>query len=152
MGPISGGDHSINLNREGSLLPTPPSSMLIGSTFTPMFNNSLLGGGSSLDGEYYYRPRPEFLTLSRIDVHGWLYRVEQLLEFFTMSLDQKVRMAALYLKGKPLRWYLWSVRLKGGPLEWHEFEKGFIEMYDVNHNTSYAGELSKLRQEGSLED
>lgn len=63
-----------------------------------------------------------------MDVHGWLYCVEQLLEFYGASLDQKVRMTALYLEEKPLPWYRWVVREFGRSLEWHEFERGLIEM------------------------
>lgn len=78
--------------------------------------------------------------------------MEQLLEFYGVSLDQKVRMAALYLEKKPLQWYRWSVSEKGGPLDWHEFERGLISLYDSTKTLEYAGKLSKLKQEGNNYD
>lgn len=79
--------------------------------------------------------------------------MEQLLDFHGASFNQKVRTTALYLEKKPFQWYRWSVWSKGGPLEWHEFERGLLETYDPSYTTNYAGDLSKLRQEGgSVED
>lgn len=92
-----------------------------------------------------HKPWPEFPLFTDKDVHGWLYRVEQLLEFYNTGLEQRVRMATLYLDEKPLQCYRWSVTVKGGPLEWEEFVRELISMYDPSFIINYDGELSKLK-------
>lgn len=105
-----------------------------------------------VDNIYQHKPRQEFLLFMGKDIHGWLYRVEQLLEFDNTSADQRVRMAALYLDEKPLQWYRWTMTNKGGPIDWEEFVRGLISIYDPSYTISYNGELSKLKQEGMRYD
>lgn len=57
-------------------------------------------------------------------------------------------MAALYLEGRPLQWYRWTMRLKEHVLTWEELGKGLVNMYDLTTVTNYSSELSKLKQEG----
>lgn len=96
------------------------------------------------------RPRPEFPLFTGKDVHGWLYRVEHLLDYYNAAADQQVRMAALHLDEKPLRWYRWLVRMR--PLVWEEFVRDLVSMYDTAAVVDFAGELSKLKPEGSTFD
>lgn len=146
---LTHGDRSINTNRESPLLPTlshfpnftqvtppPPTNYSYSSTYRPT------------ECTYEHKSWPEFPLFTDKDIHGWLYRVEQLLEFYNTSPDKRVRMASLFLDEKPLQWYRWSVTEKGGPLEWDEFVQGLVSMYDPSHTISYEGEPSKLKQEG----
>lgn len=48
------------------------------------------------------KSRPEFPKFSGKDIHEWLYRVEQMMEFYSIKEeDQKVRLAALHLEKGP---------------------------------------------------
>lgn len=82
-----GSDRPCNLNREGPLLPTPPHLLSVRSTYTPMTDNSYLTSGRLFDGGYCHCPRPKFPIFNGKDIHGWLYRIEQLLDFYGISLD-----------------------------------------------------------------
>lgn len=93
---VLGNDRPCNLNREGPLLPIPSHLLSV------VANNSCVTGERLSDGGYYNRPRPDFPIFNGKDVHGWLYQVEQLLDFYGIRFDQKVRMAVLYLEEKPL--------------------------------------------------
>lgn len=75
--------------------------------------------------------------------------MEQMLDYFNISPDQRVKIAAMHLEGAPLRWFRWLNCTKRTPLFWLEFEKGIVTLYDEKSVSSYLGELSKLKQEGN---
>lgn len=85
-------------------------------------------------------------------MQGWMYRVEQLLEYYQIIGKQRVKITALHLEEAPLQWYKLTVRTKGKSLSWLEFEKGLISMYDSSAIKDYAGDLLKLKQEGYAYD
>lgn len=77
-------------------------------------------------------PRPDLPNFTGKEVHVWLYRAQQLMNFYNISHNLRVRMAALYLEEGPLEWYRGIVRATGKPLSWVEFEKGLISMCDIS--------------------
>lgn len=59
----------------------------------------------------------------------WLYRVEQLKEFYSVEEeDQKVRLAALHWRRDLYNSTI--VTNNGAPLSWKEFEYGLLSVYD----------------------
>lgn len=93
---------------------------------------------------------PIFHSFSGKDIQGWLYRVEQLLAFFNYQRDQRVKMAAMYLKKRALGWYRWQVRLtKREYMTWTEFEQGLLDLYGKVEVVDYQGKLSKFKQKNS---
>lgn len=66
------------------------------------------------------KPRPEFPLFTGKEVYNWIFRVEQLLDYYEVPPDQRMRNAALYLEEEPLQWFRWWVKAKGYT-HWGEF-------------------------------
>lgn len=92
--------------------------------------------------------RPNFPTFKGKDVQGWVHRVEQLLDYFNIEVEQRVRMVALYLEDGLLVWYRWVLGSIGRPLSWCEFVYGLDAMYGKSATVDYFAELTNLKQEG----
>lgn len=91
------------------------------------------------------KPKIEFPIFSREDVEGWIYTMEQMLEFYNIALDQRVRVAAMHLKGSPLQWYRWLVRTnRGGSSMVGVREEHYVIVWGKNGD-GYSGELTKLK-------
>lgn len=50
------------------------------------------------DKEGNQKRRPSFPLFSGKDIQWWLYRVEQILDYFNYQEDQRVKMVAMYLE------------------------------------------------------
>lgn len=50
------------------------------------------------DKEGNQKHRPSFPLFSGKDIQWWLYRVEQILDYFNYQEDQRVKMVAMYLE------------------------------------------------------
>lgn len=53
---------------------------------------------------------------------GGYIELSNYFDYFNIGVDQRVRMAALYLEDLFLGWYRWVVRSLGRRLTWLEFE------------------------------
>lgn len=73
-------------------------------------------------------------------MQGWVYRVEQLLDYFNIGVERQVRMTALYLVEGPLAWYRWVIRSIGRPISWWEFINGLDAMYGKSPTVDYFGD------------
>lgn len=49
------------------------------------------------------KPKLEFPLFTEVDAKGWLYTMEQLLDYYQIAKEQKVRMAAMHLRGSSLQ-------------------------------------------------
>lgn len=100
-----------NPPKENSILDTP--SNLLFDRFSE--NSHIIPHiNDRSDDSRHHRPQPNFPTFSGEDVYRWLYRLEQLLDYFNIIAEQRVKMAVLYLENAPLAWYKWRVRTKEG--------------------------------------
>lgn len=76
----------------------------------------------SYESGYVPKPKVEFPIFSGVNVKGWLHRMEQMLDYYCVNPEQRVRMAAMHLVESPLQWYRWLMRRNKGVPTWAEFE------------------------------
>lgn len=95
------------------------------------------------------KPKLEFPLFTGVDIEGWLYTMEQVLDFYQIEREQRVRMAAMHLHGSSLQWYRWLMRTGRGVPPWAELEKKLLNLYGGRTVAGYSSELSKLKQEGN---
>lgn len=84
-----------------------------------------------------------------MDVEGWLYTMEQVLNYYQIAKEQRVRMATMHLRGSSLQRYRWLMRTNKGVPPWKKFERKLLNLYGGRTLAGYASELSKLKQEGN---
>lgn len=77
---------------------------------------------SQAESSYSNRSRPSFPIFSGKDDQGWLYRMEQLLDYFNITGDQRVKIAVIFLEEGSSDWYKWKPQSKGEFLSWDKFE------------------------------
>lgn len=62
-------------------------------------------------------------------MEGWLYRMEQMLNYYNIAPEQRVRVVAMHLQGSLLQWYLWLVKKNRGVPPWAMFERKITFIY-----------------------
>lgn len=65
-----------------------------------------------------YVPKPKLKFPLFNGVEGWLYTMEQVLDYYQIAREQRVRMAAMHLRGSSLQWYRWLLRTSQGVPSW----------------------------------
>lgn len=73
--------------------------------------------------------------------------MEQMLDYYNIQSEQRVKVAAMHLEESPLQWYRWFLCTKRSPILWEEFETSIMAMYVEQIVSDYSSMLSKLRQE-----
>lgn len=72
--------------------------------------------------------------------------MEQMLDYYNISPDQRVRIAAMHLHGSPLQWYRWLVHTNKGVPPWGKSMSKITSLYGGRTVVEYSGELTKLKQ------
>ncbi|XP_061353332.1 uncharacterized protein LOC133298114 [Gastrolobium bilobum] len=83
------------------------------------------------------------------DPQGWIFKIEQFFEFYSIDEDQKLRIAPIYFDGKALAWYQW-VRKNTTVASWDSFLQALQVRFGPSELEDYQGQLSKLMQNGSV--
>lgn len=126
------------------LLPTPPPPPHGNANFSWIFVDPVQNSNKSQDSRYVPKPKFELPIFAGEDVKGRIYRTEQMLDYYNIQGEQRVKVAAMHLEGSSLQWYRWLLRTKKTTLLWPEFEAGIVTMYDEQTVLDSAGVLSKL--------
>ncbi|CAL1395724.1 unnamed protein product [Linum trigynum] len=85
------------------------------------------------------------------DPTTWVCRAEQFFEFYGTPEEEKVLLASIYLEGEA---QLWLQVLKDGDqqLTWDDMKRGLHTRFGPTQFEDFFGELTKLRQTGSVRD
>lgn len=78
------------------LIPTPNISSTLGYEFVLVFHRLHESG-------YVPKPKFDFSIFSGEDIKGWIYRIEQMLDYYYIAAEQRVRVAAMHVVGSLLQ-------------------------------------------------
>lgn len=83
------------------------------------------------------------------DPSGWVYKCERFFEFNQIEESQKVKLAAMHLDEKIIRWFQWFEKTHT-TLGWKGFVEGIVSRFGPNIFEDAIGELTKLTQTSTV--
>jgi hypothetical protein len=86
------------------------------------------------------------------DPTSWIYRVEQFFEFHGTNEEDKLPLAAYHLKGDAQLWYQLYKEDDTGEFSWEALKKSLHARYGPTLFEDFFGDLSKLKQMGTVRD
>lgn len=96
-----------------------------------------------------FQPKLEFPRFSGNEPEAWLYKCEKFFDFNAIDETQKIRLASLHLDDKAIHWFRWFE--KSHTLQtWREFSKALSLRFGENVYDDAVGQLTKLKQWGSV--
>ncbi|KAK9287680.1 hypothetical protein L1049_016118 [Liquidambar formosana] len=81
---------------------------------------------------------------------GWLYKCERFFDFNQIEESQKVKIAAIHLEDKGLKWFQWFEKTNHR-INWRDFSTALKNRFDPNVYEDAVGELTKLNQESNVQ-
>ncbi|XP_042487967.1 uncharacterized protein LOC122068169 [Macadamia integrifolia] len=87
------------------------------------------------------------------DPTSWVCRADQFFEYHRTPVEERVPLASWNLEGDAQLWYqLLKDENDNAPITWQEFKKEIFVRYGPSHYQDFFGELTKLRQIGTVRE
>jgi hypothetical protein len=125
--------------------PHPPPIFFGGET------SSFLGSSNSGEGIKPKTVRLEFPRFDGDDPETWCCRAEQFFEMYSTPDTQRLSISAFHMDGKALVWFQ-ELKVSNELSTWAEFVRAIQLRFGPSPYDDPMETLSKLHQEGSLED
>ncbi|XP_058788145.1 uncharacterized protein LOC131662390 [Vicia villosa] len=94
-------------------------------------------------------PKIELGIFDGTDVLEWLFQSEQFFGFYNIPIENRLPMAAFYMKGEALSWYKWMFQ-SHQLTDWHNFARALELRFGPSTYENHQAQLFKLRQHGSV--
>jgi hypothetical protein len=94
-------------------------------------------------------PKIEMSTFDGTDALDWLFQADQFFSFYNIVVEQRLAMAAFYMKGEALSWYKWMFQ-NNQLTDWNSFAKALELRFGPSTYENHQAELFKLKQLGSV--
>jgi len=108
-------------------------------------------GSTSIDG---FKPKIVRLEFPRFDGEGletWCYRAEQFFNHYSTPDTQRMFISSFHMEGRAMVWFQ-ELKARGSIGTWEEFARAIQIRFGRGAYDDPMETLSKLKQEGSLED
>jgi hypothetical protein len=86
------------------------------------------------------------------DPTTWIYKVEQFFEFHGTNEEDRLPLAAYHLDGDAQLWYQLFKEGEATEVTWEALKEGLHTRYGPTMFEDFFGDLSKLKQEGSVRE
>lgn len=96
-------------------------------------------------------PKLQLLPFEGADPLDWLFQAEQFFTFYNIPVEQRLSMAAFYMKGEALSWFKWMFQ-NGQLSDWMSFVRALELRFGPSTYDNFQAELFKLRQNGSVSE
>lgn len=96
-------------------------------------------------------PKLQLIPFDGQDPLDWVFQADQFFLFYQIPLDQRLSMAAFYMKGEALSWFKWMYN-NGQLTSWSSFTHALELRFGPSSYDNYQAELFKLKQTGSVSD
>ncbi|XP_038985807.1 uncharacterized protein LOC103721475 isoform X2 [Phoenix dactylifera] len=83
------------------------------------------------------------------DPTSWVCRAEQFFQIHEIPSADRVSLASFHLEGEAQLWYQ-LLKQEMGVITWEQFKEGLHSRYGPNQFFDFFGELTKLRQTGTI--
>ncbi|XP_058757342.1 uncharacterized protein LOC131630580 [Vicia villosa] len=97
----------------------------------------------------FRHPKIELSYFDGTDALEWLFQAEQFFAFYSIPYENRLPMAAFYMKGDALGWYKWMFQ-SNELTTWEAFSKALELRFGPSTYENHQAQLFKLRQHGSV--
>lgn len=107
-----------------------------------------------LENEDYIPPKNVRVVMPRFDgtyAEGWLFSVRRYFIFYKIPENQKLLLASFHMDGIARKWFAW-MEASNLLSDWKFFVDALLRKFTSLHFTLPGGQLSKLIQEGSVQE
>ncbi|KAH6762936.1 hypothetical protein C2S52_020369 [Perilla frutescens var. hirtella] len=116
-----------------------------GSTSTPSQHYIETGNSTNRSNSL----RLDLPKFDGTDPNGWVFRIQEYIDFHETPNEQGLRIVAFNLEGKALDWYQW-MKINERLSTWSDFLIQLKERFGPSQFEDNFGKLSKLRQKSSV--
>lgn len=96
-----------------------------------------------------WNPKIELGEFDGTDALEWLFQSERFFGFYNIPMENKLPMAAFYMKGESLSWYKWMFQSQQ-LTDWHSFARALELRFGPSTYENHPAQLFKLCQQGSV--
>lgn len=96
-------------------------------------------------------PNLQLLPFDGQEPLDWLFQAEKFFLFYQVPIEQRLPMAAFYMKGEALSWYKWMYQ-NHQLFDWKSFSWALELRFGPSSYENHQAELFKLRQSGSVSE
>ncbi|XP_058733853.1 uncharacterized protein LOC131605523 [Vicia villosa] len=97
----------------------------------------------------FRHPKIELNYFDGTDALEWLFQAEQFFAFYSIPFENRLPMAAFYMKGEALGWYKWMFQ-SNELTTWEAFSRALELRFGPSTYENHQAQLFKLRQHGSV--
>jgi len=82
---------------------------------------------------------------------AWVAQMEHYFNLnYILDNETQLMVGSMYLDNERWQWWQWHQRCNGSFFTWDAFKKSLIERF--NHESTFLGRLTKLRQTGTMDE
>ncbi|KAE8726097.1 Laccase-6 [Hibiscus syriacus] len=109
------------------------------------------GGSLNSAGTMWHKPKIDLPFFDGVNPRGWIQKCLKYFSICSVSVEQRVEVATMYLTGKAEIWFDGYI-MKKHHVTWHEFEADICHRFSDRSFCDIVEEFTKLTQKGSVED